>query len=313
MKQVDTLTMNPAVDVSVSTMKVLPEEKLRCSRPSFEPGGGGINVSRAISKLGGSAAPIVLAGGHSGRLLSELLESGSLEPEVLSIKDTTRQNFTVLDKSAEVQYRFVMPGPEVTSDELVKVEKKVKNITPRPDFLVLSGSLPESVNPDFYARVIRTAKERGTKVILDTSGKPLKRALEEGVFLAKPNIGEMVKLAERKLEEEPQQIGFARELIDRGSAEAIVVSLGAGGAFLITEERSTHLRSPTVPIISKVGAGDSMVAGITFGLANDYSLQASASLGVAAGAAAVMTPGTELCRKEDALRLWDQVRTQETK
>ncbi|MCF7890409.1 1-phosphofructokinase family hexose kinase [Candidatus Bipolaricaulota bacterium] len=310
MKEVDTLTMNPAIDVSVSASQVLPEEKLRCSRPAFEPGGGGINVSRAMRKLGGSAVPIVLAGGHNGSLLSELLESEKLEPEILGIEDTTRQNLTVLDKSAEVQYRFVMPGPEVTSDELVGVEEKVSNITPRPDFLVLSGSLPESVNPDFYARVIRKAKGRGTRVILDTSGTPLRKALEEGVFLAKPNIGEMVNLAERKLDEEPQQIGFARELVDRGSAEAIVLSLGAGGAFLVTEKGSTHLRSPTVPIISKVGAGDSMVAGITYGLANDYSLKASASLGVAAGAAAVMTPGTELCRKEDTFRLWDQVGAQ---
>lgn len=302
--------MNPAVDVSVSASQVLPEEKLRCSSPSFEPGGGGINVSRAISKLGGSAPPIVLAGGHSGNLLYELLESERLEPEVLSIKDTIRQNFTVLDKSSEVQYRFVMPGPEVTPEELARTEEKVKNIIPRPDFLVLSGSLPASVNPDFYARVIRTAKERGTKVILDTSGIPLKKALEEGVFLAKPNIGEMVSLAERKLDEEPQQIGFAKELIDRGSAEAIIVSLGAGGAFLVTKKGSKHLRSPTVPIISKVGAGDSMVAGITYGLANGYSLKESASLGVAAGAAAVMTPGTELCRREDTFRLWDQVGAQ---
>lgn len=309
MKQVDTLTMNPAVDVSVSTSQVLPEEKLRCSRPSFEPGGGGINVSRALSKLGGTATPMVLAGGHNGNLLSELLHSEDLQPEILETEDKTRQNLTVLDKTAEVQFRFVMPGPAVRSEELARVEKKVKEITPRPDFLVLSGSLPEGVNPDFYSRVIRAAKERGTNVILDTSGTPLKKALAEGVFLAKPNIGELVKLAERKLDEEPRQIEFARELVDRGSAEALVVSLGAGGAFLVTEKGNTHLRSPTVPIVSKVGAGDSMVAGITYGLANDYSLKDSASLGVAAGAAAVMTPGTELCRKEDTFRLWDQVRT----
>jgi len=308
LRQVNTLTMNPAVDISVSTSQVLPEEKLRCSRPSFEPGGGGINVSRAISKLGGSTAPMVLAGGHNGSLLIELLKSEELDAEVLPIEDATRQNITVLDESADVQYRFVMPGPSVTTDELEKVEERVDKITPRPDFLVLSGSLPDGVTNDFYARVTRVAKGRGTKVILDTSGVPLKETLAEGVFLVKPNIGEMMKLADVKLDEEPEQISFARELVNRGSAEAIVVSLGAGGAFLVTESFSTHLRSPTVPIISKVGAGDSMVAGITYGLANDYSLRDSASLGVAAGAAAVMTPGTELCRKEDTFRLWEQVR-----
>ena len=308
MKQVDTLTMNPAVDVSVSTSRVLPEDKLRCSRPSFEPGGGGINVSRAVDKLGGSTAPIVLAGGYNGNLLSDLLKSEGLEPEILSIEDATRENLTVLDESTKVQYRFVMPGPSVTSDELSRVESKLKNIAPRPDFLVLSGSLPESVSSDFYARVIHAANKRDTKVILDTSGEPLKRALEENVFLIKPNIGELAKLANKGLDEEPQQIEFAEELIDRGSAEVIVVSLGAGGAFLVTEKGYTHFRSPTVPIISKVGAGDSMVAGIVYGLANDYSLKESIGFGVAAGASAVMTPGTELCRKEDTFRLWKHVR-----
>lgn len=223
---------------------------------------------------------------------------------VFPIDDTTRQSVTVLDESADVQYRFVMPGPSVTAEELEKVEEKAKNITPRPDFLVLSGSLPNTVANDFYARVTRVANGRGTKVILDTSGAPLKEVLAEGVFLAKPNIGEMVKLADESLDEEPEKIAFARELIDRGSPEAIVVSLGAGGAFLVTERSSTHFRSPTVPIISKVGAGDSMVAGITYGFSNDYSLRDSASL----GASAVMTPGTELCRKEDTFRLWEQVR-----
>lgn len=302
--------MNPAVDVSVSAPQVLPEEKLRCDRPSFEPGGGGINVARALGKLGGSADPMVLVGGHNGNLLEELLREEGLEPEILPVNNPTRQNFTVLDRSSDVQYRFVMPGPEVTSEELKKVEKKVKSTSPRPDFLVLSGSLPKGVDPNFYVRVIRAAKKRGTKVILDTSGVPLKRALEEGVFLAKPNLGEMTKLTDKRLAEEPQQIEFAKELIARGSSKAIVVSLGAGGAFLVTEKGVTHLRSPTVPIISKVGAGDSMVAGITYGLANGYSLEDSARLGVSAGAAAVMTPGTELCRKDDTFRLWDQMKAQ---
>ncbi len=142
---------------------------------------------------------------------------------------------------------------------------------------------------------------------MDTSGVPLKKALKEGVFLAKPNLGEMTRLADERRDEEPQQIEFAKGLIERGSAKAIVVSLGAGGAFLVTERDNTHLRSPTVPIISKVGAGDSMVAGVTYALANGYSLEDSARLGVAAGAAAVMTPGTELCRKDDTFRLWNQI------
>ena len=307
MKRVVTLTMNPAVDKSTTAGRVTAEDKLRCSDPSFEPGGGGINVSRAMSKLGGSSTSIVPAGGHTGKTLVELLDREGFKAEDLTIAGPTRENLTVLDQSAGVQYRFVMPGPEVTDEELKKIERKISGLSSKTDYLVVSGSLPSGVDPDFYARIIETAGEAGVKTILDTSGEPLKRALAEGVFLIKPNIGELVRLADRDLGEEPMQVEFARDLIDRGNVEVVVISLGAGGAFLVTKDSSLHFRSPTVPVVSKVGAGDSMVAGITYGLAQDWSLDESVRLGVAAGASAVMTPGTELCRKEDTFRLWEQV------
>ena len=307
MKRVVTLTMNPAVDKSATAGRVTAEDKLRCSAPSFEPGGGGINVSRAMSKLGGRSTAVVPAGGHTGKTLVELLDREGFKAEDLTIAGPTRENLTVLDQSAGVQYRFVMPGPDVTDEELEKIERKISGLSPETDYLVVSGSLPAGVDPDFYARIIGAAGEAGVKTILDTSGEPLKRALAEGVFLIKPNIGELVRLADRDLGEEPRQVEFARDLIDRGNVEVVVISLGAGGAFLVTKGSSIHFRSPTVPVVSKVGAGDSMVAGITYGLAQDWSLEESVRLGVAAGTSAVMTPGTELCRKEDTFRLWEQI------
>ena len=307
MRRVVTLTMNPAVDKSAAVGRVTVEDKLRCSEPSFEPGGGGINVSRAMSKLGGRSTAVVPAGGHTGKTLVELLDREGFRAEDLTIAGPTRENLTVLDQSAGVQYRFVMPGPDVTDEELEKIEQKISGLSPETDYLVVSGSLPAGVDPDFYARIVEAAGEAGVKTILDTSGEPLKRALAEGVFLIKPNIGELIRLADKELGEEPQQVEFARDLIDKGNAEVVVISLGAGGAFLITAGSSNHFRSPTVPVVSKVGAGDSMVAGITYGLAKDWSLKDSVRLGVAAGASAVMTPGTELCRKEDTFRLWEQI------
>jgi 6-phosphofructokinase 2 len=260
-----------------------------------------------MSKLGGKSTAVVPAGGHTGKTLVELLDREGFKAEDLTIAGPTRENLTVLDQSAGVQYRFVMPGPDVTDEELEKIERKISGLSPETDYLVVSGSLPAGVDQDFYARIIGAAGEAGVKTILDTSGEPLKRALAEGVFLIKPNIGELVRLADRDLGEEPRQVEFARDLIDRGNVEVVVISLGAGGAFLVTKDSSIHFRSPTVPVVSKVGAGDSMVAGITYGLAQDWSLEESVRLGVAAGASAVMTPGTELCRKEDTFRLWEQI------
>ncbi len=306
MKEIVTLTMNPAVDKSSTAPRVVPEDKLRCSKPSFESGGGGVNVSRALAKLGGSSTLILPAGGHSGKLLENLLRAENQRTVIVPIEGPTRENLTVMDESTEVQYRFVMPGPEITAHERAKIEETITELSPQPEFLVISGSLPPGTDPAFYPSLIQTANAEGIKVILDTSGDPLEAALQESVFLIKPNLGEFSGLAGEELNEEPKQIDFARKLIDRGSTRAIVISIGAGGALLVTEDTARHFRSPTVPIVSKVGAGDSMVAGITYGLATDHTLTESVRLGVAAGASAVMTEGTELCRKEDTFRLWEQ-------
>ncbi|MFW6013426.1 MAG: 1-phosphofructokinase family hexose kinase [Candidatus Bipolaricaulota bacterium] len=307
MDQILTLTMNPAVDKSSAAPQVTPEEKIRCFEPSFEPGGGGLNVSRAIEKLGGASTSILPAGGTTGDLLKTLLENYPLDTKIVDIQASTRENLTVLAESLGIQYRFVMPGPEISPEELLNVERTLEEFLPGTDYLVISGSLPRSVEPDFYARVIQAANNKKTEVILDTSGEPLKSGLAEGVFLVKPNVGELAKLAGSKIPEEPQQIASARKLIEEGQTEVVVISAGAAGAFLVTEGESTHFRSPTVPIISKVGAGDSMVAGITYGLADGRELDESVRLGVAAGASAVMTSGTELCRQEDTFRLFGQI------
>jgi len=127
------------------------------------------------------------------------------------------------------------------------------------------------------------------------------------VFLVKPNVRELGELVDAELTSEQQQLAAARDLIRQGRCEVVVLSLGAGGALLITADNGEHIRTPTVPIRSKVGAGDSMVAGIVLGLSRDLTLSDAVRYGVAAGAAAVMTPGTELCRREDTERLFEQM------
>jgi 6-phosphofructokinase 2 len=176
---------------------------------------------------------------------------------------------------------------------------------PAPDYVAASGSLPPGAPPDFYAQVARVAKKRGAKTIVDVSGKALKEALEEGVFLIKPNVREFRELVGEDIKEESQIKAEAQKMVKSGRCEVLVISLGAAGALAVSEEFAEHFLPPTVPIVSKVGAGDSMVAGIVLSLARGKPLRESVLFGVAAGTAAVMTPGTELCRREDTERLYE--------
>jgi 6-phosphofructokinase 2 len=305
MQTIATLTMNPAIDKNSSVEQVIPEWKLRCKPPGHEPGGGGINVSRAIHRLDGQSVALYTAGGATGQMLQELLGyEGIINHRPIQIENLTRQNLTVLEESSGRQYRFAMPGPMLRDAEWRQCLDEVAILEPKTGYIVASGSLPPGAPNDFYARMASIAKEMGSRVIVDTSGEPLRLAAREGVYLLKPNLRELRQLAGRDLEDEAQQEAAAREIVESGQAEVVVVSLGAAGALLVSAAGQERLRSPTVPIRSRVGAGDSMVAGIVLALARGASLSDAVRYGVAAGAAAVMTPGTELCRREDVERLY---------
>jgi 6-phosphofructokinase 2 len=171
---------------------------------------------------------------------------------------------------------------------------------------VLSGSLPEGVGDDIYAKLAKQMPEE-CRVVVDTKGDVLARSLETPVYLIKPNVRELGQLVGRDIESDEEIVEVSRRLISDGKVQVVVTSLGSGGAMLVTADHTEQLRSPTVKIRSKVGAGDSMVAGIVLGLARGWSVRDAVRLGIAAGAAAVMTEGTELCRRADVERLYEHM------
>jgi len=304
MKTIVACTMNPAVDKSSSVAHVVAERKLYCTPPRFEPGGGGVNVCRAVKKLGGESLLLYPSGGLTGKRLQELLHEERLVHRPIPIEGMIRESLVVLEESSGLQYRFGMPGPEIQEEEWKQFLDHLAGIEPPPDYLVASGSLPPGVPADFYARVARIGKARGSKVFIDVSGEALEEALDEGVYLIKPNVREFRELVGEDIREESQIKSEAQRMVKSGRCEVLVISLGAAGALAVSESFAEHILPPTVPIASKVGAGDSMVAGIVLSLARGRSLRESILFGVAAGTAAVMTPGTELCRREDAERLF---------
>jgi len=307
MSPIVTLTLNPAVDKNTSIDRVVAEDKLRCNAPSREPGGGGINVSRVVRRLGGASRALYTSGGPPGEMLGGLLADEGLDHRPLPVTDWTRENLIVSEISTGRQFRFGMPGPTLTAAEVEAGLEALRTLGPAPEYLVASGSLPPGVPSDTYTAVAKTARALGARPILDTSGAALREARAAGWYLLKPNLRELQQLAGRTLETDPERIEAARGFIKQGWCEGIVLSMGAAGALLVTAEETLHVRSPTVPIESRVGAGDSMVGGLVLALSRGWPLPDAVRFGVAAGAAAVMTPGTELCRRTDTERLYEQL------
>ena len=302
-----TLTLNPALDVSTATPRITPAHKLRCAQPRFDPGGGGINVARVIQRLGGRALAVYPAGGSTGQRLTALLEAEGARALATTIAGETRESFTVTDQSDAAEYRFVLPGPVLSAAEQDRCLEAALAAGTRGGFLVVSGSLPLGVQPRLLHDLARRAKARDLRLVIDSSGPGLAAALGSGVHLIKPNLRELSDVVGRPLPTTDERLVACRDLIDGGGAVVIALSMGAEGALLAT--RDAAWISPGLPIeqVSTVGAGDSFLGALLWVLAREGDLADGLRYAVAAGSAALLSPGTDLCRREDVLGLADQV------
>jgi len=308
MADVVTLTINPSIDLSVSVERMTPFRKLRCAACRRDPGGGGINVARVLKRLGGDVTAIYPAGGTLGQLLRRLVDAEGIPALTSSIAGETREDFTVLEQSSGAQYRFVLPGPLLAEPEWRTCLDMLAPLEERTRFVVGSGSLPPGVPEDFFGRVARLAKAGSRKIIIDSSGPALRAALEVGVYMIKPSLNEFRGLiGDTPLETEADWIPACRRLVERGQVEVVALTLGDRGALLVTCDRV--LRAPALAIkpVSVVGAGDSFLGAMTWSLAAGHSLETAFRYGVAGGSAALLMPGTELCRREDVERLVNDV------
>ena len=306
MSQIVTITFNPCIDKSATVPKLIPEKKLNCSEPSFEPGGGGINVARAIKKLGGEATAIYPSGGYTGKFFSELLAKEKIPAIVIEIENPLRENVIVLEESSNNQYRFGFPGAKLSSNEWQQCIDAIDKIE-NAEFLVASGSLPEGVPDDIFARLATIAKKTDLKLVVDTSKEALKHAANEGVFMLKPNLNELSLLLGRKELTINEVASAAKEVIGKKYCEVLLVSLAEKGAMLFTENKELRVSPPSVEKKSTVGAGDSMVAGFVLRLSQGKNLEEALQYAVACGTAATMHPGTELCNKKDADDLYQRI------
>ena len=303
MAAIVTLTMNPALDIATVTDRVVPEHKLRCEAPRYDPGGGGINVARAVHALGGDALAIFPAGGAAGEMIGHLLHEEGVLHAVVAIAGFTRESLAVDERETGNQYRFLLPGPEIGPADQERCLDRVAVALPGAAYVVASGSLPPGVPDDFYARVAKLAQRYEKRFVLDTSG-PALTATGRGVYLLKPSLRELEHLVGRQISGERDEEQAAHEIIAQGRAEVVVLSLGVRGALVATAQCSERVAAIPVEAKSTVGAGDSMLAGIVLGLRRDLPLGDAVRFGVAAGTAALFGAGTQLCHRSDVERLY---------
>jgi 6-phosphofructokinase 2 len=307
MNKIITLTLNPCIDKTIWIDQLIPEKKLKAKHPEDEPGGGGINVSRAIHYLEEKSTAIYFSGSYNGQYLNKLIQAESIDFIDVAIADNTRMNIMLIDESNLLEYRIGIEGPQITEQEinnLLAIIEQQKDY----DFFVVSGSLPPTVPPNFYAKIAKIVEANNAKLIVDTSGTALQETIKERVYLLKPNLNELSLLCGISESASIKEIIAAtQQLLSTINCNIIVVSLGKNGAVLVTNTAFHHILPPSIKVKSTVGAGDCMVAGLTLALSKNKSLKEVLQFGIACGSAATLYSGKGLCKKKDVEMLYHQI------
>ncbi len=299
-----TLTLNPALDLATTTDHVAPTHKLRCGPAQRFAGGGGINVARVLHRLGADVCAWALAGGAAGAQVQQLLADEGVPTRLQRIAGDTRENFSVVETTTSQEFRFVLPGPTLQPAEWQACLDALATHTPPPRWLIASGSLPPGTPDDFYAQLARAASGRGVRVAVDTSGPPLAAALQAGAALVKPSLRELRDVMQKPLEHAADWCTAAQSLVHSGAADIVALSVGEQGAVLATHEGVWQAPALNVPATTgTTGAGDCFLATLVWALDRGDAPAEALRWGVAAGAAALLHPGTTLAQADDVRRL----------
>nr|WP_315227586.1 1-phosphofructokinase family hexose kinase [uncultured Limnohabitans sp.] len=302
MTDILTVTLNPALDVLTTIDRVSDTHKMRCGPAIKHPGGGGVNVARVLHRLGANCVALYLAGGVTGERHHQLMRAEKVHCHLVPIAEETRESFSAHELSSGHDFRFVLPGPTVSMAEYEACFGYVAQHMPK-QFLIISGGLAPGVPIDFYARLAALAKSQGVRVVLDTNGPALHAALKEGVYMFKPSLRELRELTGQVLPDAASWKAAAQQLIHKGQAEVVAVSLGEEGAMLVTATQAWRAPSLKVNVQTTIGAGDSFVGGMVWALSAGQALENAFQVGMAAGAAALLAPGTSLCQAVDVFEL----------
>jgi 6-phosphofructokinase 2 len=302
MAKILTITLNPALDLATSAPFVRPGPKLRCGPERSEPGGGGVNVARAVGLLGGQAQSMVALGGPTGEVMKGLLHG--LDLIAIDAPGETRHSLTVTDDSTGEQYRFVLPGAAWTVSQLEEMLQKVSRCGSLGDFIVFSGSMPPGADTGFLTQACATLQ--GRRVVIDTSGAHLAavaKGHDTAPYVLRMDSHEANELAGRELTTQTESAGFADQLRRAGAAQIVIIARGKDGSVMADGAGLWHVNAANDHVVSAVGAGDSFVGGFVNALAKEMTASEALRHGAAAASAACLSEGTELCLPDDFIRL----------
>jgi 6-phosphofructokinase 2 len=297
-----TVTLNPSLDKTITVKRLVLDEANRWTSLRRDAGGKGINVSRVLHELGSDTVAYGFKGGVEGEILGQLLRKQGVPFDFTPIEGEIRSNLIITVTETRRQTRIDAPGPYISGTELDNLINKLRTIKLKPDFFVFAGSVPPGVPPTIYNRLITMAREEGVKTVLDCDGEWLKEGIMAIPSIIKPNVHEAQELLGKKLNDEASLIGAVESLLSRG-IEVVMISRGKEGAIVSDGKKMLKVTSPPVEVSSTVGSGDSAIAGLVLKLSRGESLEEAARLAVAAGTATALTPGTELCHREDVEKI----------
>lgn len=304
-----TVTLNPSLDKTITVDRLVLDEANRWTSLRRDAGGKGINVSRVLYELKCDTTAYGFNGGLGGEVLERLLKKQGVPFDFTHIEGEIRSNLIITNLETRRQTRIDAPGPRISKEELDSLIEKLHTIQPKPDFLVFAGSVPPGVPKTIYHQLISMAKQNGIKTVLDCDGEWLEEGIKAVPDIIKPNVHEAEQLLDTKLTDEAGIIKAVGQLLSRG-IEIVIISRGKNGLIISNGEETLKVTSPPVEVSSTVGSGDSAIAGLLLKLRQGESLEEAARLAVAAGTATALTPGTELCHREDVEKLLPVVKVQ---
>ena len=304
-----TVTLNPTIDQTLVLERFVAGDTLRVKSSRFDPGGKGINVSRVVRELGGESVAMGFAPGGLGRYIEQTLKATGVECDFVHTKGEARTNITIIDESRHTHTILSDPGPQTDGRFAEQLLSKLRKRLRANDWLVVAGSIPPPLSHDIYAEIITMARENWVHPVLDADGPALVTGIAAKPEMVKGNRREFERLLGSRLSDERSTLEAAGVL--RGmDIRMAVVTRGREGAVAVCDEGSFRSVAPRVRAVSAVGSGDGFLAGIVLSLSRGDNMENALRLGVAAGTACVLTPGTELCRRREVDILQPRVKVQ---
>lgn len=301
-----TLTPNTGLDRTLFIPNFSMNHTLRASRSVLGMGAKATDVSWILGEIGVPSMALGFAGGRTGEQMIYLLRSRHATTDFVWVDGETRLNTVVVCEDGSGQFTITAPGLSVQDENLSDLEARYHQSVQTASCVVLGGSLPKGVPPDFYVAYIRYARSRGTPVILDSSGEALAAAVHAAPTLIKPNRIELEELAGNPIATLQDAYRAAQTILTQHGIQ-VVVTLGAEGILAVLHQHAYHIPAIPVDVVSTAGAGDGVTAGLALALSTGIAIEEGLRWGAAIAAAILLTPATADCRKEDVERLKPRV------